>query len=518
MKLDPKKTARQKLCFQRWLDNLKTSTVKAGVIIGATGFGKTFIAIMAILDMNQRHPDRNTVVVVPTTKLKDDWTREKQVFNEQGELVEDFGHIKKHGLINVQVLVVNTYTKYLDWTCDFLILDEAHHYAGINSKYFSTVIKITKYRFGLALSATIDKKQQEYLEELGWNIVDTVDEEECEQEGFTSSSITYNLGIPLSPNDKKFNEDINETFKYYFNKFDFEFEICRACNVGDNVPVFAKTKTGTNLGCKTGKQWREWWATRKNWDGKADHSYSPQNISKYAAQAMYTMRRRKDMWQNMPSKLEYIKELCEKFSYLKTIVFSETSDFADKVAELFPGKALPYHTNLLTLAVRESTTGVSSITEKKIIGSITPEEKRKLKAEGFQIKGKKVLQREAIELFQDPSSQIKIISTVRALDEGFDVKKIEFVLQAAYNSTERQDTQRNGRGKRIDYDNLDKKTLIVNLYMIGTQEEKWLRAKQASKRMIRWVTSIDEINLKTISLYGGPSIKTGTISTISSGG
>jgi len=506
MKLDPKKTKRQKLCFQRWLDNLKVSIVKAGIIIGATGFGKTFIAIMTIIDMNNRHPDRTTIVVVPTTKLKDDWTRTKQVVNDEGEVIADYGHIVKHNLLNVQVFVVNTYTQFVDWKCDLLILDEAHHYASIDSKFFSKVIDITKYRFGMGLSATISDKQREFFESNNWNIVDTVDEEECEREGFTSSSITYNLGIPLSPRDKEFNEAINDTFKYYFKKFDYEFELVRACNIGDNAYMYVRSKAGVNWGNKTGKQWREWWANRNKWNGQADHPYSPQNISKYAAQAMFTMRKRKDMWQNMPSKLDYIRALVDKFSHLKTIVFSETSEFADKVADLFPEKALPYHTNLATLAIRG----------KEILKEPSADQKKQLRKVGFIIKGKTVRQREAIEKFQDPNSEIKIISTVRALDEGFDVKKIEFVLQAAYNSTGRQDTQRNGRGKRIDYDNLDKKTLIVNLYMIGTQEEKWLRAKQAGKRMIRWVTSIEEITMKTVNLYAGPPIETEIISDITS--
>jgi superfamily II DNA or RNA helicase len=498
MILDEKKLNRQKLCFTRWLENLKISIVKAGIIQAVTGFGKTFIAIMTILDMNTRHPDRTTIVVVPTTKLKDDWTRNKQVFNDDGELIEDFGHILKHNLQNVQVFVVNTYTKYAEWECDLLILDEAHHYAGIDAKFFSTVIKITKYRFGMGLSATIDAKQKMFFEQEGWTIVDTIDEIEAEREGYTSTSITYNLGIPLSGKDKEFNEKINEEFKFYFKKFEHKFELVRACNIGDKA--YMSVRDGDiNLGSKSGKEWREWWAKKNGWDGHASHPYSPDNLSKYAAQAMFKMRKRKTVWQNSPTKLIFIKQLVEKFSRLKTITFCETSDFADQIAELFPKKALAYHTNLVTLAIKGD----------EVIRNPSKEDQKVLKKKGFVVKGKTVLKREAIEKFQDPHGTVTLLSTVRALDEGFDVKKIEFVLMVAYNSTRRQDTQRSGRGKRVDYENLGKKTLIVNLYMKGTQEEKWLRAKQVGKRLVRWVDSVDEISInQTISLGYGPRPET----------
>lgn len=491
MQYNEKKLNRQKLSFSRWIANLAISFARAGIIEAGTGFGKTFILIMTILDMNNRHPERTSIVIVPTTKLKDDWTRTKQVFNEAGELVEDFGHIIKHKLQNVRVFVINTYVTYQEWECDLLGIDEIHRVAGKDAVLFSTVIKRTKYRFGMGLTATLDEAQREFLAELGWNIVDTISEEECEREGYTSSSIVYNLGIPLSEEDKKYNDKVNEDFKYYFSKFDHEFELVKACNARDNTYVFVKTREGTNLGRQTGKEWRLWLARKKNWNGDPDHSYSPQNISKYAAQGMSIMSKRKDKWQNMPSKLRYVKAIVDIFPNTKTIVFSETSDFADKVVELFPEKCLAYHTNLITLAIRGT----------EIVKEPTKEQSKVLRKEGFQIKGVTIRKREAIQQFQDFNSNYWVISAVRALDEGTDVKTIKLVIQCAYSSKSRQDTQRNGRGKRIDYDDLAKTTIIINLYMKGTQEEKWLKSKQMGKRMIREISDVSEITTKKVKLW-----------------
>lgn len=488
MQLNQKKLDRQKLVIQRWVANLKIT--KGGILEATTGFGKTFVAIMLIKDMNIRHPDRTTIVVVPTTKLKNDW--EGYWYKDDlGNKLWKPGHIEIHQLKSVQVFVVNTYVKYTKWKCDLLILDEAHHYAGVDAQFFSSVISITEFRFGLGLSATISQKQRDFFTNHGWNIVDTITDEEAEREGYVSLSTTFNLGIELTPADKKYNDDINDKFRYYFSKFNHEFELVCACNIGNSAVLSVRLNNGTNLGKKTGKEWREWWAKRNNWNGDKNHPFSPENITKYAAQGMFLMRKRKDKWQNHPAKLPYIKKILEKFPSLKAVSFSETSEFADQVANIFPKKSVSYHSNLATIAVKGD----------EVVKVMDAEHRKQLKADGYTIKGKSVLLKEALMLFEDEYSGVNHLVTVKALDEGMDIQKIQLVIQAAYSSTVRQDTQRNGRGKRIDPDNLGKRTIIINLYLKNTQEEKWLKAKQKNTRMIRWVDSVDEISInQTISL------------------
>jgi superfamily II DNA or RNA helicase len=478
--INEKKLARQKeLFFVEWKTAIKQSPVRAAIIEAVTGFGKTYTAILGIKDMNERHPDRTTTVVVPTTKLKEDWEGYWGK-DDKGKKTWIPGHIEKHNLLNVRVFVVNTYTRYSKWECDFLILDEAHHYAGQESKYFSTVISITKYKWGLALSATLNDKQKEFFNKLGWLMAGTVTVDEAEKEGYVSRSIIYNLGIELSEQDKAYIEEINTKFKNLFSIFDFNFDIVRACNTPD-----ARSFPINGLGVKTGKEWREWFAAKKGYRGENPESlYSPKNIRKNAALTMQQMGKRKSELYNSPSKLIYIKQLINKFKQMKTITFSQSSDMADKITALFPGRAVSYHTNLKAIAVKDDLI-VTDVTDKKA-----------LKKEGFTLKGLTVQKREALQAFEDPNSPIRVLNTVRALDEGFDVEKIELVVQVAYNSTERQDKQRNGRGTRIDYSNLSKKTIIVNLYMIGTQEEKWLKLKQLNTGRVNWVTSVDQISLQ----------------------
>ena len=129
-------------------------------------------------------------------------------------------------------------------------------------------------------------------------------------------------------------------------------------------------------------------------------------------------------------------------------------------------------------------------------------DKEELKSQGYKILGVKKRKDLALAKFIDPNNAVYVIVAVKALDEGVDIPSIECAIQVAYTSTGRQDIQRNGRAGSIDYNNLEKKALIINLYMMGTQEEKWLREKQKDANIaVHWVESIEQINVnKVISL------------------
>jgi len=490
LKINEQKLARQKVCVNHILSGFKTpiivngKEVRGSILEAATGFGKTYVSILIIKDMNTRHPDRDTIVVVPNSKLYDDWIDPKT------------GHIAIHNLLNVKVFIVNTYTRYENWVCDLLVIDEIHRIANRDSQFFSTTINITKYKWGIGLSGSLSTEQKSYLLELGWKVVDTVSVDEAEQDGYITNSIIYNLAVPIADTDREYMNEISDTFKFYFAKFGHEFDLVKACNVGDTVKVFVRLKSGTALGTKSGKEWREWYAKKMNWDGKKEHPYSPSNIAKNAAMCMNYMRKRKTLLYNTPSKLYYVEQLVKKFSNLKTIIFSESSDFADKIAALFPKTCLAYHTKLVTLAIKGS-----SVIEKP-----PKEQLKELRKNGYKILGLASRKRDAIALFEDRTSHIKQLSTVRAIDEGVDIIATQFILQTAYSSTIRQDTQRGGRGKRIDSLNPDKVTLIVNLYVAESQEERWLRSKQSElTSTIYWVNSVEEIVLnQSISLYAPP--------------
>lgn len=497
MNLDPVRLARQETAFNRWRAGKEVKGVvraALGLITAVTGFGKTYILVLAIKYMNERYPDRTAIVVVPSTKLSQDWVGywsvEKNKTTGKEEKIWIKGHLENFNLRNTQVFVVNTFVKYTKWECDLLGLDECHRYSNEDAQYFSTLLQITKFRFLLGMSATLSKRQEEFFLRYGIPIVDVIDEMEAQKYGYTAPSIIYNLGIALTEADKTYSAEIDAKFRSYFSKFSHEFDLVKACNGKKDKLVSVRLKDGTNLGKKTPREWIEAIGRTHGYDGTVGHPYSPQNVARNAAQCMFCIRERKNKWQNAPQKLDLAVKIIQKFP-VQTIAFSETAEFADKLVEKLPEIAVAFHTKLKTIGVKGT----------EIVESENRMESADLKEQGYIVLGKTRRKALALKLFEDKTSPVRVMSTVRAMDEGVDIPSIEMVLMLAYSSVARQDTQRKGRGARIDYENLGKKTLVINLYMMGTQEEKWLKEKQKGGKAVIWVDSVEQISLnKTIQL------------------
>lgn len=471
-KLDPDKLARQTEGFEIWRKNKAR-----GGFIYPTGFGKTFIIIMALRHMNEKHPDWNAIIIVPNTNLLNDWEN------------LDTGHIKKWGLKNVRVFVINTFVKYRDWKCDFFAVDEVHRVLNEDANQFSLTLSIVQFNYVMVMSATITKYQEEFLNKAGIQIVDRMTQEEAIQRRWIAPSNIYNLAVHLNEIDLKTKQDIDNNFKFYFARFGHNFEMVMACNVGENVSKSARDGSKRYLGKKTGKEWREYWANVNNWDGTDSHPYSPKNIGKNAALCMYYTRMRKDLLQNYPSKLTASVQVLDKFKGEKFIVFTESSTFANKLKGLLGKRAVIYHTKLKTVGIKDDDT----------IEVLDMTHRKDLISKGYKIFGNKKLKQKAIDDFSSSTSGVDVIITVRALDEGADFPKVDGTLHTAYSSKQRQSIQREGRAGRIEYNNPNKKTKNIYLYIPDSQEAKWLTEAQNGK-VVRYIDSVDQINQVSLNL------------------
>lgn len=492
MKINQKKLDRQNKSLSLWF----TLTNACGILEAVTGFGKTYVAILAILRMNKKFPDFTTIVVVPSTKLKEDWTGYWSIVEGKKEWVP--GHIEKHNLLNVSVYVINTYVKYI-WDCDLLIADECHNYANEDSIYFSKMLKITNRTYFLGLTATLSKKEKAFFSSNNIEVFDTVTEEEAEREGYTARSITYNLGITQTEEDREYYAELHRKFNAAFSKFEHNFSLALACGVGNNKRFKVENWQGNKNVWKTGKEWREAYARYQRWDGKPDHYWSPTNIAKYASMFSRAMRERKDYLYNLPSKLHTAAYVVNFLKDKKIITFAETTSFSDKLAQIIGKEARSYHVNLKTVITSKdeivavavkSQSGTTKFKDKN--GNVFEwEEIKKLYPDAKKI-GKTKRMKEALSLFEN--GQIRVLCTAKALDEGMDIEDIDCALICSYSGSRRQDVQRGGRSKRIDRNNKNKKAIIINLYVKGTQEEKWLRSKQQGRRKAIYVDTIEDIN------------------------
>lgn len=207
--------------------------------------------------------------------------------------------------------------------------------------------------------------------------------------------------------------------------------------------------------------------------------WSPQKVIGYAKLAMEAVRERKELlYSHCTNKLKAAVEIVNKFSDLKTICFSQSTQFADALGRVINshyvslGKEPPcvvFHSQLLTKIEVDENTGK----EKK--------------------KGKITQKKEAIEAFA--SGKKRIMSTASALDKGLDIPDIRLGLTTSGTQNPTQYRQRKGRSVRVESYEEDIMVLIVNLYARGTMDEVWLKKRQStSNNVVYWVDSIDDIN------------------------
>ena len=86
-------------------------------------------------------------------------------------------------------------------------------------------------------------------------------------------------------------------------------------------------------------------------------------------------------------------------------------------------------------------------------------------------------------------SNTRIISSVQALDAGFDFVDLSLAIVAAGYSSQLTNTQRIGRTVRAKE---GKDAIIINLYSLGTQEETWLEKRQKGTK------GVQHVNVETL--------------------
>jgi superfamily II DNA or RNA helicase len=301
------RTLKQKEVIEAWVKSGAKSYVE-----WCTGSGKSFIACLAIKLCNERHPDKQINVVVPTTVLAEAWTDEKK------------GHIKIHGLKNVNVFVINTYVKE-QHECALLIIDEVHTATGAKSKHFNTVIDKTKFYWILCLSATLEKEHKEFLHKRGINCISKLTADEAVKNGWLSPYRILCVPVQLSQADRDRYDEMHKQFNKHFATFNFDFELA--------------------MKCVTSKQAREDLAAKLGWEkGRIDAAVFNWNRN---------MRLRKEFLYHIEAKIDAAIEITKQLQ-MQTILFGQSIKGADKINEQLGDKCVEYHSKLTAKQLKDN--------------------------------------------------------------------------------------------------------------------------------------------------------------------
>lgn len=165
------------------------------------------------------------------------------------------------------------------------------------------------------------------------------------------------------------------------------------------------------------------------------------------------MRNRKALCLNNSNKAQAVKAIVETLSDRNGLIFSATTEFADNLQNMLGDIAMTFHSKL----------------------------------------GKRA-QEQVIKRFKDKRTKVRMLSTCKALNEGFDVPDCSLGIIAGSNSTKLTFIQQLGRVVRYVE---DKKAIVINLYTPDTQEVKWMEKRMDSIKsdMITNCSLVEFINL-----------------------
>lgn len=194
---------------------------------------------------------------------------------------------------------------------------------------------------------------------------------------------------------------------------------------------------------KLGGQWQAFTNATK-WRSSSD-----KEKAKWANMFYVMMQKRKKLCYNASNKLLVTDQILRKFVDRKALVFSESIDFAQRLQDRLGDECVTFH---------------SKMSKKE--------------------------REETLKRFGDNRTKARVISSVKALNQGLNVPECSLGICAAGSSMKLDNIQRTGRTLRLQEGKI---SLYINLFVKGSQEVKWVRKRCKNDPNVHWVDSLDDV-------------------------
>ena len=392
------------------------SKYKYYIVEAPTGLGKSYYIYYSIQRMQKVFGNKLPyIVVVPTDDLKRDTIK----------LLKEFS--------NIQVYVVNTYAKIVNTLGEVqaAFFDEAHHYLGANSKYFSTVIPKTKSNYKMLLSATLDKNQLSLASSFGFKYKFQITPKEALQLGFIPNYICYNVLLPMSQIESNIYQDIEDNYKEYIEMFKQCVDEADVDRVGYfiNQLLDRVRKKDFKIADLTAQCLG---LTRGQVIGSAVNWFKQ-------------VRQRVSFIAKAKTKVDALGEILKQVEERKTLIFVNSQKEALVISKLYKD-VKPYFGNALN---------------------------------------------KNLEAFK--KGEVTKLVAVKKPIEGQISDDIEIVVILNHGNKDLVFIQKSGRMKRLDKENPDKQGLVINLVLDKTQDVNWAKQETKKEPFLKWVNSVEEI-------------------------
>jgi len=455
IQIDPRRLERQNEALDKW-----ELSGYNGIADHYPGTGKTFLAMLAIERMEKKYK-ATYVISVPNDIIYKQWIK----------LTESFPvNLKARILVKTKQQLINENIFYRD--VGLFIIDEIHEYTTENASCLLDRSKIQHKAF-LGLTGTTNHPNFRNVLKY-FPIFDTLSEYEAKSKGFIAEMIEYNLGLDLDPRQQTNYENMSNLINNLMPLFDNNLKKAEYI-------VYGGTNPRDGMKYQSG-QWAMALAMQKGWSNKLDlnipehkeidNKYNPSSFISNANLLLQVVNRRKLLLANADIKERTTIKLLKMFPNTKTIVFSESTKFADRIGLLANEAGMP-----------------TSVFHSKLVSVKKPGKGGKLITYG-----KVRLKREAIDGLINGT--IPRLSTTKSLDKGLNIPDLRFSIIASGTSSIDQETQRKARIGRKEATS-DDPVLNVNLYIKNTQDEVWLRKRQEENNTVPiYVEKIEDISYR----------------------
>lgn len=199
---DIKKYEEQKNIINLW----RRKSNHNGIFEAETGFGKTFVFIMAIKFCKIKEPDFKITILTPTLSA----------YNNIKTLID-----KEGGFTNTEIYTIQTYSKLIENTkkeTDLLIIDEVHLFTS--KIYGVSLFNNLKYKCFLGATAKIeDNFMEREVANKNFNIFYKLNRKTTIDNKWTSGYKHLFYKVNISEEEGEILDDINKNIEKYKNYF-----------------------------------------------------------------------------------------------------------------------------------------------------------------------------------------------------------------------------------------------------------------------------------------------------------
>jgi len=461
------KSERQELGVHRFIN-----TGANGTLLYVPRFGKSRTGLKCASAYFKTSALQNLLIVALNDIQVNQWAATINTYNAVCNFEDK--------IYDIKITTISKFAKnHMNATLEYgmIIYDEIHKYTTDDRlKALCSVTITSKSKLGLTGTSPVGDKGKMILSVIP--VIDVINEDEAISKGWISNYVEYNFGINFNDIEEKsylmYSELITEVSRNFrglgakvartiftkdFNEiptsFNIQLEDYRliiAAAKGYYNPII-KHFINSDTVCKLigyVQGYNKNLEPTNKYNQMIINNWSPTAISTNTNKFKVYVENRNKLMTDSINKMYATLDVVSKYKDKTIIIFMGSTKSADTITDMINSKfgngyAACYHSKV------ESRFLIGTDGKFITFGNGKPKKFGKTGLKKYAIKGLK-------------EGTIKVLVTVNSLDEGLDIPNINLAITTFGSTNPIQHTQRTARAKTMDFENINDKVTIINIF------------------------------------------------------